>query len=252
MASWDQIDFLLIPLIKTGIPLFLEKPIALSSKRIHEAIDIQVQTNQYIQVGYNRRFYPFVETIKSLISNGELRSVLVEIPESIDLNNKKLASKLWLVNSSHVIDLLYYFVGPSIIKYKKHKSLTGSIYSSSFNSILETENGVPVHLIAEWNSSNNFGITFFVCNKRIVLKPLETASLYEGFDLIEPSIARPIRQYKPKLINSYNCDGRFKPGFYEQVKYFIDNYKFPEGASKHADLNQCLLTTSSIEKILER
>ncbi|SVD29100.1 uncharacterized protein METZ01_LOCUS381954, partial [marine metagenome] len=183
MIGWDQMDSLLIPLIKTKIPLFLEKPIALSSKRIHEAIDIQVRTNQYLQVGYNRRFYPFVEKIKSIISNGELRSVLVEIPESIDLNNKKLASKLWLVNSSHVMDLLYYFVGPSIIKYKKHKSLTGSIYSSSLNSILETESGIPIHLIAEWNSSNNFGITFFVCNKRISLKPLEIASYYEGYDL---------------------------------------------------------------------
>jgi predicted dehydrogenase len=252
MASWDQMDSLLIPLIKTGIPLFLEKPIALSSKRIHDAIDIHLQKNQYIQVGYNRRFYPIVETIKSFISTGELRSVLVEIPESINLNHKKLVSKLWLVNSSHMIDLLYYIVGPMTIKYKKHKSPLGSTYTSGFNAMLETENGVPVHLIAEWNSSNNYGITFFVDNKRIVLKPLETASFYEGYDLIEPSKARPIRQYKPKLINSYDCDGKFKPGFYEQVKYFIDNYKLPDGVSKHADLNQCLLTTSLIEKLLER
>ena len=82
MASWDQMDSLLIPLIKTGIPLFLEKPIAVSSKKIREAIHTQLLTNQYIQVGYNRRFYSFIEKIKSIISKGELRSVLVEIPES--------------------------------------------------------------------------------------------------------------------------------------------------------------------------
>ena len=251
MIGWDQMDSLLIPLIKTKIPLFLEKPIALSSKRIHEAIDIQVRTNQYIQVGYNRRFYPFVEKIKSIISNGELRSVLVEIPESIDLNNKKLVSKLWLVNSSHVIDLLSYFVGPSTLKYKKYKSLSGSTFPSSFNAILETDNGIPVHLIAEWNSSNNFGITFFIDNKRIVLKPLENASFYEGYDLVGQTKDRPIRQYNPKLINSYNCEGKFKPGFDEQVKYFIDNYKLSNGASKHTDLKQCLYATSLIEKILE-
>ena len=252
MASWDQMDSLLVPLIQTGIPLFLEKPIALCSKRIRDAIKIHAGINQYIQVGYNRRFYPFVEKIKSVISNGELRSVLVEIPESINLNNKKLVSKLWLVNSSHVIDLLAYIIGPSTVKYKKHKSLSGNPYPSSFNAILETDNGIPVHLIAEWNSSNNFGITFFVDNKRIVLKPLERAVVYEGYDLTEPTKAHPIKQYNPKLLNSYDCDHRFKPGFYEQLKYFIDNYKLPDGASKHADLNQCLLTTSSIEKILER
>ena len=231
--------------------MFLEKPIALSSKKIRDAIKIHAGINQYIQVGYNRRFYPFVEKIKSVISNGALRSVLVEIPESIDLNNKKLVSKLWLVNSSHVIDLLYYIVGPLTIKYKKNKSLSGSTYPSSFNAILETDNGIPVHLIAEWNSSNNFGITFFIDNKRIVLKPLENASFYEGYDLVGQTKDRPIRQYNPKLINSYNCEGKFKPGFDEQVKYFIDNYKLSNGASKHTDLKQCLYATSLIEKILE-
>ena len=177
--------------------------------------------------------------------------MLVEIPESINLNNKKLVSKTWLVNSSHVIDLLAYIIGPSTVKYKKHKSLSGNPYPSSFNAILETDNGIPVHLIAEWNSSNNYGITFFVDNKRIVLKPLETAVVYEGYDLIEPTKNRPIRQYNPKLLNSYDYDGKFKPGFYEQLKYFINNYNLPDGASKHANLKQCLYTTTLIEKILE-
>ncbi len=251
MASWDQMDSLLIPLIKTSIPLFLEKPIALCSKRIRDAIKIHAGIDQYIQVGYNRRFYPFVEKIKSVISNGELRSVLVEIPESINLNNKKLVSKLWLVNSSHVIDLLAYIIGPSTVKYKKHKSLSGNPYPSSFNAILETDNGIPVHLIAEWNSSNNFGITFFVDNKRIMLKPLETAVVYEGYDLTEPTKARPIREYNPKLINSYNCDDKFKPGFYEQLNYFLENYKSSNEEIKHADLNQCLYLTLLVEKLLE-
>ena len=46
-ASWDKMESLLIPLIKTRIPLFLEKPIALSSKRIRDAIKIHAGINQY-------------------------------------------------------------------------------------------------------------------------------------------------------------------------------------------------------------
>ena len=252
VASWDQMDQLLLPLIKSGIPLLLEKPVALTSAKIQEAIDLHVGTKQYIQVGYNRRFYPFIDEIKSIIENGELRSVFVEIPESVDLKNINFADNLWVINSSHLIDLLVYFVGPLDIKYKDQKILSGSEIPSSFNAMLETENNVPVHLIAEWNTSNNFGITFFVDKKSIILKPLEKALIHEGFDVIEPAETIPVRQYKPKLIGSFCSEGKFKPGFYEQTEYFIDNYKLSGRISKHADLHQCLSTTSLIEKIMGR
>jgi len=246
VASWNQMDRLLIPLIETGLTLFLEKPVALSSEKIQEAINIHEQLNQYIQVGYNRRFYPFMNEIKSIIEEGELRSVLVEIPESIDLGNLELAQNLWLMNSSHVIDLLLYFVGPLKAKYKNNQILSGSKIKSSFNAVLETEKGVPVHLSAEWNTANNFGITFFVDNKCIVLKPLEMAMIYEGFDVIGPTEKNPIRQYKPKKIDEYFCNGKFKPGFYEQAEYFIDNIFAVKPATNHTNLEKCLLTTETI------
>ena len=84
-----------------------------------------------------------------------------------------------------------------------------------------------------------------------MLKPLETALVYEGYNLIQSSKAHPIRQYNPRLINSYNCEGNYKPGFYEQAKYFFDNYKSLDKEVKHSDLNQCLLTSSLIEELIE-
>ena len=249
VASWDQMDTMLIPLIETGTPLFLEKPIALSSDRIQAAIEVHNRTKQYIQVGYNRRFYPFIDEIKSIIEKGELRSVIVEIPESIDLGNVELAQNLWLMNSSHVVDLLLYFVGPLNVKYKNSKILSGSKIKSSFNAVLETEKGVPVHLSAEWNTANNFGITFFVDNKCIVLKPLEIAMIYKGFDVIEPTKNIPLRQYKPKKVDEYFCDGKFKPGFYEQTKYFTDNIFTVKPVAKHSNLYSYLKTTILIKHI---
>ena len=251
MASWDQVDELLIPLIETGLPLFLEKPVALSSEKIQEAIEVHQKSKQFIQVGYNRRFYPFMDEIKSIIETGELRSVLIEIPESIDLANVELTQNLWLINSSHVIDLLIYLAGRLTIKYKNNKSRNNSKIISSYNAILETEKGLPVHLSAEWNTANNFGITFFVDDKSIVLKPLEITRIYEGFNIIDPTKTNPLRQYKPKKIEEYFCDGKFKPGFYEQAEYFFKQLNSNNFKSIHSDLKGCLITTKLIENLTE-
>ena len=249
MASWSEMDKLLIPLIKTGLPLFLEKPVALSSKKIKEAITEHEKTGQYIQVGYNRRFYPFIDEIKSTIKKSKLRSIIVEIPESIDLKNIELAQKLWLMNSSHMIDLILFFVGDLNIKYKNNLVLSNDEIPSSYNAILETEQGVPVHLSAEWNTANNFGITFLVDNKRIVLKPLEKTTIYKGFDIVEPTKQSPLRQYLPKKISEYCCNGKFKPGFYEQAEYFLRQLNSNSLNSKHSDLEACFSTSLLIEEL---
>ena len=251
VASWDQIDAMLIPLIETGTPLFLEKPIALSSDRIEDAIEVHNRTKQYIQVGYNRKFYPFMNELKSIIEDGELRSVLMEIPESVDLNHIDSANNLWVINSSHIIDLLIYFVGPINLKYKNNQILKENNIPSSFNAVLETEQGKPIHISAEWNTSNNFGLTFAVDDKRIVLKPLEIASIYEGFNVIEPSGTLPVRQYIPKKSAEYFCDGKFKPGFYEQAEYFLNQLNSNNFNNKHSDLLECLTTTKLIENLKE-
>tara|TARA_Y100000590_G_scaffold459650_1_gene617252 strand:+ start:1193 stop:2164 length:972 start_codon:yes stop_codon:yes gene_type:complete len=250
VVNWDQMDNILIPLIETGISLFLEKPVALSSGKIQEAINLNTKLNQYIQVGYNRRFYSFMDKVKTIINDGELRSILVEIPEPIDFSNIKLSENLWIINSSHIIDLLLYFVGPLDVKYKNHKTLSGNNIKTSFNAVLHTELGIPVHIIAEWNTANNFSITFFVDNKRIVLKPLETATVYEGFNVIEPTEKDPVRQYRPTIIHNYLSDGKFKPGFYEQAEYFINNTISDKPLAKHACLKTCLIISKTIESIL--
>ena len=254
VANWDQMGELLLPLIETGLPLFLEKPIALSSELIKKAIEKHQKTKQYIQVGFNRRFYPFVEEIRSIIQKRTLRSVLVEIPESTDLNNHNFASNLWMINSSHVLDLLNYLVGTLEIKYVSRPRTDTNKILTSYNALLETNQGIPVHLSAEWNTANNFGITIILDSQRITLKPLEIATIYDGFDVVEPTSDLPVRQYKPKKILEYFCVGKYKPGFYEQADYFINtlkNYTYTDEV-KSATLKSSYEITRLIERILHK
>jgi predicted dehydrogenase len=254
VATWNKMEEMLIPLIETGLPLFLEKPIALSSSIIKKAIAVHKRTQQYIQIGFNRRFYPFMGEIKTILEKGELRSVLVEIPESIDLNNHDFAKNLWMINSSHILDLLMYFVGTLEIKYACPSIKGNNKILSSYNALLETNQSIPVHLSAEWNTANNFGITFFIDNQRITLKPLEIATIYDGVDVVEPTSDLPVRQYKPKKILEYFCVGKHKPGFYEQADYFINtlkNYTYTDEV-KSATLKSSYEITRLIERILHK
>ena len=83
----------------------------------------------------------------------------------------------------------------------------------------------PVHLIANWNSPSNFGLKFHAENVLIELLPIESAVVYKGFEVIEPTKANPIRRYKPKVIKSYFMDkisAKYKPGFLRQAVNFIE------------------------------
>ena len=61
-VSWDQTEKIIEDVIKSGIPCLIEKPIALSSKKLIEIISATEKFNQNVLVGYNRRFYDFCST----------------------------------------------------------------------------------------------------------------------------------------------------------------------------------------------
>lgn len=184
----------------------------------------------HIQVGYNRRFYDFTPQIKDYIDNHNIRSIIVEIPENNNKYNRDLGKHLWINNSSHVLDLINYFIGNFKIKYK-HMNLIdgGNIYT--FNLFLSNKHGTPIQLIANWNSPSNTSIKIYFDDSIIWLCPLESGYLYKGFDIIEPTFKNPIRKYKPKIISEYSFSNeslKYKPGFLNQHKYFqgiMDNKK---------------------------
>ena len=57
-------------------------------------------------------------------------------------------------------------------------------------------------------------------------------------------------QYTKKSAEYY-CDGKFKPGFYEQAEYFINQLNLNKVNAKHSSLKECLLTTQLIENLRE-
>ena len=79
--------------------------------------------------------------------------------------------------------------------------------------------------------------------------------LYKDFTVIEPTTDNPIRQYQPKVIKKYKCSNitdKYKPGFLNQHKYFLnltnDNERLKFNPTK---LNEVLFITKFIESIYD-
>lgn len=254
ITSWDSIEVILKELIQYKVPIFVEKPVALSSIEVKKLIELQNKYGTKIQVGHNRRFYRFMPELKSLIEKdrNKIRSIQIEIPETTGRKDNKNKDYLWIHNSSHVMDLLTYLIGDlTVVDILKTKYSDESY--NTFNAFLKTKDEIPVHLIANWNAPSNFGIKFYIDNKIHELKPIEFYSIYDGFDIQEPTLETPIRQYHPRLTHKNYCNATgddFKPGFLEQAKHFFGlhdgNNRFSPTTFK-----EVFDTTIVIEKILE-
>jgi len=170
-----------------------------------------------IMVGYNRRFYKTINSVKNLISEEEnpiLASMIT--PE---LSNMKD----FFNNTSHSLDILRYIFGEIKLTYVK-KLIINNVQKGFVATFSDNKKDI-IQFIANWDASDNFSLSVFQNTKKIQLKPYEELSIYNGIDIIQPTDINPIRQYVPKLVEKINLepvDKYIKPGFYQQSCTFLE------------------------------
>jgi len=200
--------------IKQNIPILVEKPISFNSKDIKKIIS---KSHKMIMVGYNRRFYKTINSVKNLISEEEnpiLASMIT--PE---LSNMKD----FFNNTSHSLDILRYIFGEIKLTYVK-KLIINNVQKGFVATFSDNKKDI-IQFIANWDASDNFSLSVFQNTKKIQLKPYEELSIYNGIDIIQPTDINPIRQYVPKLVEKINLepvDKYIKPGFYQQSCTFLE------------------------------
>lgn len=248
-TSHNSTGDVIIPSIKTNLPLFVEKPVALNSKKIEEAIEVQKQTKNKVAIGMNRRFYDFIPELKEIIKNNELKSVEITLPEQLNDKNLKEEEEqntVWFTNSIHELDLIYHLLGPLNVLYS-HKYKTSK--TVSYICLLESK-GIPIQLNACWNSPWNKLIRFFFEKQVVELSPIECLKIFNSVEKIAPSEKYKIAKFQPKLSKEIICTGEFKPGLYYQDKTFIAYLK-ENNRSALCSLEDALEVSMLIEKIIK-
>lgn len=160
--------------------LLIEKPGALSLSDLDELVDTSRSTGCQVWVAYNRRFYASVAHARRLIAaDGGLLSLTFDFTEFShvvrELQTDERTKQRWLIaNSSHVIDLAFFFAGlPSTSHYIHVGQQDWHTASSAFAGSGITSQGVPFSYLADWSAPGRWAVELRTARRKLLFQPLE-------------------------------------------------------------------------------
>jgi predicted dehydrogenase len=192
VVPWNITYKVLKQIRKYDLPIFVEKPVATTKAQIEKLIDLYKDFDHHLQVGYNRRFYDFISQLKEDLMNQEIKSVIIEAPESSseeDIFNQNMIH----INTSHLIDLVLYLFDSLEFKnsWKTDKK--------NYTAFLLAQKNIPVHFISSWDTNSNFSIKISGKDKVFHLQPIEKLSIYDSMKVTTFSEENKIRSYIPNI-----------------------------------------------------
>ena len=250
-TPWDVTGELLLSLIQTKLPLFIEKPVAIDSKRIQLAIQLQEKLGSKVVVGMNRRFYDFLPALRSALTTSSLKAVEVMLPEQVADGHldPSQRNRLWLTSSIHEIDLIYHLLGPLkvLVVEPSGKALMDGVHG--FHGLLVAERSrVPVHLVAPWGAPWNKAIRFFFQDQVVELCPIEEMRVFHGMKKHPATRRNPITRFQPSLVKRLEASAQYKPGLCnedEATMNWMRQNRWMEGLANLQDAYEvtCLIET---------
>lgn len=243
-TPWHQTETILDQLLPFEMPILVEKPLALSSKRLEDWEDNGNVRN--LLVGFNRTFYDFIPDFQGILSQEKILFVDAissdPLKRQMETHGKEIFPHMLMYYSSHLIDLLVFLFGEIALRECK-KYIQENSYA--FFCRFQSPKGIPIVLKILSDHPINSGIEVYCPTRRYLLSPLEKLSLFEGLECREEFGSR---SYLPRKTREETCDRTFKPGLKRQLEFFLKNYvKTPNTSLSH--FSRVQFVTRLCEKI---
>ena len=225
-AAWDAQEGILRQLLPFQKPIFVEKPAVLSMAALKRIKAGKGAKNIY--VGYNRRHYDFIPRLKNMIAREGL--VCVDILSAdpwtmlVKQYGARIKGHILHYYTAHVIDLMFYLLGDvklnqgAVVRHQGKDSWVCQL----------TAKKIPVQLKVLMDSPQNSYMKFFFKDKVVQLCPLETMVIY---DRIERAQRNDRGIYRPGERTRMVTSDTFKPGLYNQMSYFLENFVIHKNSS---------------------
>lgn len=109
---------MVVECLHAGKNVFVEKPLALNDRELDEIIQVYRESGKTLTVGFNRRFSPHIEKIKSLVGNSQMNVIATMnagfIPANVWVHDMKTGGGRIVGEACHYIDLISYLTGSKV------------------------------------------------------------------------------------------------------------------------------------------
>jgi predicted dehydrogenase len=215
VTSTDSLLDVYQTLCPLNVPILIEKPVAPSIYKFPEAIDLD---NKKTIVGYNRRFYSSVQSLKSKLGDfSQIQSSWV-ISELSNFTKCDMDSRTKAIreNSVHILDLLAYLFGEiDNLQIERQFDSYGIKFIST---LMRFKFGSIATVNINFNTPGLYEGKIYTTNSMFKLKPIEKFNQFTGIKTVEPTVTSTTRLYKPfgPDWEIHAKDIEFKPGFFKQ------------------------------------
>ncbi|GAB4042405.1 bi-domain-containing oxidoreductase [Spirosoma litoris] len=203
---------LTIEALQAGKHVFVEKPLAIYSHELYSIIDAQQVSGRMVMVGFNRRFSPFVQKMKALLTTPELPMNVVvtinagSIPANSWVHDRAIGGGRILGEVSHFIDLITYLTG----------SLVRRVCMNAMGP-LPTETTDSASLLVQYENGSTGVINYFSNGSKTY--PKERVEVYALERTLVLDNFRTLTGYGFKRFSSLS--GRQDKGHAEQAKQLV-------------------------------
>jgi predicted dehydrogenase len=215
-ASCESIFGIAKALIPTRTPLLLEKPPGLSLAELDELRSLARTHETSVMVGLNRRHYSVIRRALADAA-GEITAVWIDWSEDpVELLARGLSTEILrrhiFRNSLHGLDLLAHLAGPVDDPQISARSLGDPLrWIMSLQGI--STKGTLASFRSTWDAPGRWRVVMTSRGKTYTFAPLESCTVSERGVKTE------------RAIEPDEADRKFKPGFFDQSRAFLELIK---------------------------
>jgi len=242
-VSASNVHDVTLSCMKRGLSGLLEKPPGLTAVQTEVLLETSRPANAHYMVGLNRRFYSVIQNARKLVDDsGGLVSVLVQYTENMSavraasLHPPEVLQHWMAADGIHCIDLLRFF-GGEVASVHALTSAWRDTSPNSFGALIRFTSGAIGHFVSNWTAPGRWEATLYGLDIRVDLSPLEDGKATRRGTIVSQ-------------VPKEDVDIKFKPGLYEQDKYFVSHVRQNQQIERPAaNLEDALGTMRLVETI---
>ena len=190
------------------IPTLIEKPVFTNVDLNRSSVDFDLLA-KHIMVGYNRRFYPSVKSLKRLIDQRQGGLLNICIPELSGLERPS-AEEIYAClrqNTVHIFDLLHYLF--PLQNFSKDIFIHWNSDSTLSVVIVLQDKYFLISINITFGSPGNYSFEFRSGSQLATMRPIERLDVFEGMLIEEPNSEKPVMIDSPQYIQgNWFCWGQ--------------------------------------------